>query len=197
VRSSEHRVRARSPGVAPTDVYIRPLERDDAPALLDLRVRNRAAFQPFEPIQGERHYTLAGQRDEIAQCANDARLDRRYAFGIFLSPGGDIVGRIALSNVARGAWQNATIGYYVDGRHQGRGYATEAIRLVLRFAFKEADLHRVQAGVVPENRASARVLEKAGFRPEGLAARYININGRWRDHLIFAITREDWDALTP
>jgi ribosomal-protein-alanine N-acetyltransferase len=192
--SSESRSVAPSRRASVSGLYIRPLEMEDAPALLDLRVRNRASFRPFEPVQGERHFTLEGQWDEIATCAQDARLDRRYAFGIFLSPDDEIVGRIALSNVARGAWQNATVGYYVAVEHQGRGYATEALRLVLRFAFEEAGLHRVQAGVVPENRASARVLEKAGFRREGMAERYINIDGRWRDHLIFAITKEDWDA---
>ena len=175
-------------------MYVRPLGLGDARALLDLRVRNRANFQPFEPTHSERHFTLEGQRREIAACADDALADRRYAFGIFRAADDALVGRITLSNVARGAWQNATVGYYVDRRWQGRGYATQAVRLVLAFAFREAGLHRVQAGVVPHNPASARVLEKAGFRREGHAPRYLEIDGAWRDHDLFAITVEEWDA---
>lgn len=173
-------------------IYVRALELDDAPALLDLRLRNRDFFRAFEPTQSERHFTLEGQWDEIALSAEDARCDRRYVFGIFL-PGGVVVGRIALSNVARGAWQNATVGYYIDQACRGRGYATQALRLTVRFGFRDAGLHRLQGAVLPSNPASARVLAKAGFRPEGLAERYIKINGVWRDHLLYAITREEWE----
>jgi ribosomal-protein-alanine N-acetyltransferase len=183
----------RDPAREPGAVYIRPLRLEDSAALLDLRVRNRILFQPFEPVQDERHFTLEGQRREIAVCADDAAGDRRYAFGIFRFGDDVLVGRVALSNVSRGAWQNATVGYYVDGRWQGRGYATEAVLLTLAFAFEEAGLHRVQAGVIPGNGASARVLEKAGFRREGHAPRYLEINGAWRDHDLFAITIEEWD----
>jgi ribosomal-protein-alanine N-acetyltransferase len=178
----------------PTDsIYLRALELDDAPALLALRQRNRDFFRPFEPIQTERHFTLEGQWDEIALCAEDAQRDRRYVFGIFVPPD-VIVGRIALSNIARGAWQNATVGYYVDGACGGRGYATQALRLTVRFAFRDVSLHRLQGAALPDNAASARVMIKAGFRHEGLALRYININGEWRDHLLFALTWEEWEV---
>jgi [ribosomal protein S5]-alanine N-acetyltransferase len=178
------------------DIYIRPLVASDATALLALRRSNRDYFAPFEPQMPARHFTLAGQRDEIEQGERDSRADLRYPFGVF-AWGADIdrlVGRVALSNVARGAWQNATIGYYVDRACVGRGYATRAVRLALRFAFEEASLHRVQGAVIPDNPASARVLRKAGFHPEGRASNYIKIAGRWRDHDIYAITKEDWDS---
>src|SRR5207342_3877462 len=117
-----------------------------------------------------------------------ARADRRYAFGIFAPA---LVGRVALNEVVRGVFGNAYLGYFVDEAVNGRGYATEAVRLAVRFAFAEASLHRVQAAVVPRNTASVRVLEKAGFREEGYAERYLCINGVWEDHRIFAITSED------
>jgi ribosomal-protein-alanine N-acetyltransferase len=120
----------------------------------------------------------------------------RYAFGVFL-PDGSVVGRVALDNVVRGAWRNATIGYYVDRAHNGRGVATGAVTLACRFGFDNAGLHRIQAGVMPRNAASARVLEKVGFRREGLARRYLFIAGAWEDHDIYALTVEDWpDAPT-
>jgi [ribosomal protein S5]-alanine N-acetyltransferase len=178
-------------------VYLRPLLPSDAQDLLALRVRNRTSFARFEPIPTESHFTLDGQLAEIDRALEDAQFDRRYAFGIFTIAEDRVAGRIALSNVARGAWQNATVGYYVDSACSNRGYATEALRLVLRFAFADAGLHRVQAGVLPENTASARVLEKAGFRREGISLRYLNIFGEWRDHLMYAITVEEWDEETP
>jgi ribosomal-protein-alanine N-acetyltransferase len=109
----------------------------------------------------------------------------------------ELVGRVALSNVSRGAWQNATLGYYIDEAHNHRGYATDAVRLALRFAFASAGLHRVQAAVLSRNVASRRVLEKAGFTREGRSTKYLQINGVWEDHEMFAVTAEDWEGLEP
>ncbi len=93
--------------------------------------------------------------------------------------------------VVRGPWQNANIGYYVDRTWNGRGVCTEAVGLVVGFAFDRAGLHRVQAAVMPRNTPSIRVLEKNGFRREGLAPRYLQIDGVWENHVIFARTTED------
>ena len=103
-----------------------------------------------------------------------------------------LIGRIALSNVVRGPWQNATMGYWVDQAANGRGHATSAVLLLCAFAFDHARLHRVQPAIMPRNARSRRVVEKAGFRREGTALRYLKIAGVWEDHDIFALTREDW-----
>jgi ribosomal-protein-alanine N-acetyltransferase len=102
-----------------------------------------------------------------------------------------IVGRIALGGVMRGVFQNAYLGYWIDEDHQGRGLMTEAVKATVRFAFSQAALHRVQAAVMPTNPGSMRVLEKAGFRREGFAERYLCIAGNWEDHAIFAATSEE------
>jgi ribosomal-protein-alanine N-acetyltransferase len=140
---------------------------------------------------------LQGQREEIERAQDDARRDHRYAFGVFLSSNDELIGRVALSNVSRGAWQNATLGYYIDQAHTGRGYATVGVRLTLEFAFEQAGLHRVQAAVLPRNEASRRVLEKAGFLREGRSTKYLQINGIWEDHEMFAITAEEWSGVEP
>jgi [ribosomal protein S5]-alanine N-acetyltransferase len=176
-------------------VYLRPLTPQDSAALLAVRIRNRDFFEPWEPAQSARHFTLQGQREEIERSVVDARRDVRYAFGVFLTEGDELIGRVALSNVSRGAWQNATLGYYIGEDHNGRGYATDAVRLALEFAFGSAGLHRVQAAVLPRNAASRRVLEKAGFSREGRSTKYLQINGAWEDHEMFAVTREDWPGL--
>jgi ribosomal-protein-alanine N-acetyltransferase len=158
--------------------------------MLDLRVRNREFFTPFEPALTDEHFTMEAQYGAIDHAGRAWDEDREYTFGIAL-PQGPLVGRVRLSVVVRGPWQNANLGYYVDRAANGRGICTEAVGLVVGIALGRLDLHRVQAAVMPRNAASIRVLEKNGFRREGLAPNYLRINGSWEDHLIFAITRED------
>ena len=114
-----------------------------------------------------------------------------WSFGIFEQGTDQMAGRIALSSIVRGAWQNANVGYWVAEERNGRGYASEALGGVVSFAFDRLQLHRVQAAIMPRNVASIRVVEKNGFRREGLAERYLLIGGRWEDHAIYAVTRED------
>ena len=175
--------------------YLRALEPADAEELLGLRLKNRVWLQAFEPIRPGRMWTLSEQRRELELESELRREDRRHVHGIRLTGDDRLVGRISLDNIVRGAWQNATIGYFVDQEHNGRGIATQAVKDAVRFAFKDIGLHRVQAGVMPRNIGSIRVLEKAGFRFEGLSPRYLQINGVWEDHNMYAITLEDWRDL--
>ncbi len=85
----------------------------------------------------------------------------------------------------------AYLGYWTDVDHQGRGVCTEALGAVLAFAFGPAELHRLQAAIMPRNERSLRVIEKLGFRREGYAERYLHIAGNWEDHVLFARTREE------
>lgn len=170
--------------------YIRLLRVDDAAALLELRLRNLEFLRPWEPRRTGGPPTIETQRAQLRHAVTAAEADSAYHFGIF-TPDHRLVGTITLGNVSRGAWQNATVGYFVGEEDNGKGYATEAIRLAARVAFHELGLHRVQAGVMPRNPASMRALEKAGFRREGLSPRYLQINGVWEDHVMFALTEED------
>lgn len=173
-------------------VYLRPLELKDAETLLNLKLRNRDFYQSFEPIRDDSHFTLQGTEKAIND-GNQASLDdQSYIYGIFLTETDELVGRIALTGIARGAFQNAYMGYYIDQEHNGKGYATAAVILCVKLAFHELGLHRVEAGVMPRNLRSMRVLAKAGFRNEGLAQSYIKINGKWEDHKIFAVTVDEF-----
>lgn len=172
-------------------VYLRRLVDSDAAALLDVRSRNKDFFQPYEPIQPDDHYTIEAQQASIALAQANWEHGLAYGFGIFTCEREQLIGRVNLANIVRGAWQNCTIGYFIDQAQNGRGYMSEAIALAVRFAFAQASLHRVQAGVMPRNGRSIRVLEKAGFRNEGLSKRYLKINGVWEDHLIYARTSDE------
>lgn len=172
--------------------YIRPLTLDDAEDVLRLRLANRDFLEPFEPLRQDPFFTLAGQSGQIETEKRQWEADAGYAFGIFDTLTGEMIGRVALGNVVWAAWQNATLGYFVAREHNGRGVATEAVANACRFAFTQVHLHRVQAGVMPRNTGSIRVLEKVGFRHEGFSPRYLSINGAWEDHEMFALTAEEW-----
>ena len=101
------------------------------------------------------------------------------------------VGKIALNGILRGAMYGAYLGYWMAADQQGKGYVTEAIAAALDFGFGPAGLHRIQAAIMPRNDRSLRVIEKLGFRREGYAERYLQIAGKWEDHIIFARTREE------
>lgn len=173
-------------------VYIHPVELGDAQAFLRFQLDNREFFTPFSPLRGASFFTLAGQREAAEAAVRGRAEDREYRFGIFEHGADALVGSISVSNVVRDAWQNATLGYMVAEQHNAKGYATEAVTLAVAFAFDEARLHRVQAAVMPRNVPSARVLSKVGFRREGHSPRYLQINGAWEDHDVYALTVEDW-----
>ena len=172
-------------------IALRAFAPGDVSELTALRVRNRDFLGPWEPRRSEGFFTEAGQRAEIERDRHEWVADRTYAFAVVERDGGAMRGRIALANVVRGAWENATLGYFVDEEVGGRGYASEAVSLALDFAFGPCRLHRVQAAVMPKNARSRRVLEKNGFRHEGFSPRYLRLDGDWRDHNLFAITIEE------
>jgi ribosomal-protein-alanine N-acetyltransferase len=104
---------------------------------------------------------------------------------------GEFCGQLTIGNVTHGALRSAWIGYWVASAHTGKGVATAALALGTDHCFGAVHLHRVEATVRPENAASRRVLEKVGFREEGLLRRYLDVDGAWRDHLLYAITAEE------
>jgi ribosomal-protein-alanine N-acetyltransferase len=115
-----------------------------------------------------------------------------YSFLICRREDGVIVGSIGLFNIVRLRVQTAFIGYLVGAPYMRRGYATEAVQLLLRFAFRTLKLHRVEASIQPHNQASLAVVNRAGFTCEGYSRRLVKIGGQWRDHERWAILAEDW-----
>jgi ribosomal-protein-alanine N-acetyltransferase len=177
-----------------SQVALRPFIVEDATAMLALYQRNATYLAPWDPVRPADFYTAAYQADMIQAGLEAAASDRGYAFGIVLRAAGALIGRLTLSGVTRGAFQNAYLGYWLDQALTGRGLMTEAVGLGLRHAFTALRLHRVQAATLQHNRGSMRVLAKNGFRREGLAERYLLIAGRWQDHVLFAVTEEEWAA---
>jgi ribosomal-protein-alanine N-acetyltransferase len=176
-------------------IYIRKLTLDDLQPLLDFKLRNSKFFQPFEPIAPKSLYTLEGQREALKKLQENWEMELGYGFGVFLNSSNLLIGRVNLSNVVWGAWESCTMGYSLDEKYNGQGLTTEAVRLAIQFAFESAGLHRVQAAVLPRNKGSIRVLEKAGFRYDGFSEYYLKINGLWEHHNLYSITREHWQSM--
>lgn len=175
-------------------VELRPLVASDWPAWSEVRSRCRDWLVPWEPRLPPGFADPATDPAVFAQrCAlRDRERDLGVAFGFGLFVDDRFVGEVNLNAVQRGAFQNAYIGYWVDQACAGRGYVPEAVVVLFRFAFETLGLHRIQISIVPRNRASRRVAEKLDLRDEGIARRYIEINGVWEDHVRYALTAEEW-----
>jgi len=168
-------------------VYLRAPELRDYQDWADLREASRVFLTPWEPTWAQDETSRGSYRYKLRRYAEDARDDRAHALFVFREGDDALVGGVTLSNIRRGVAQMASLGYWAGESFAGRGYITAAVRAVVRHSFEDLDLHRVEAACQPDNLASRRVLEKAGFVHEGAAMAYLKINGRWRDHLLFAI----------
>jgi ribosomal-protein-alanine N-acetyltransferase len=162
------------------------LEVDDAAALASLLRDNRAFLAPWDPVREESYFTEAGQRRLILGVLVEYDQGHTVPHAI-LDAEGAIVGRITLSGVTRGPFQSCRLGYWVAESANGQGLATRAVGEILRLAFDELGLHRVEAGTLVHNKASQRVLERNGFVRFGLAPEYLQIAGRWQDHVMFQV----------
>jgi ribosomal-protein-alanine N-acetyltransferase len=177
-----------------TLVFLRPPLPDEWVPWAELRSISRDYLVPWEPVWPTDALTETAYLRRVRRLATEWKTDEGYSFHVFERESGRLVGGIGMTQVRRGVAQTATLGYWVGQPFEKRGYTTEAVRLVTRFAFNALQLHRVEAACLPENLASRRVLEKAGFVREGYARLYLKIAGDWRDHLTFALLSEDVDA---
>jgi ribosomal-protein-alanine N-acetyltransferase len=139
---------------------------------------------------GREILSRAAYRARLSRYAEDWRTDQAYNFFIFAHDEA-LVGGIGLSNVRRGVSETASLGYWVGEPHARQGYMTAALPLVLDFAFERLRLHRVEAACLPTNVPSRALLMRAGFQQEGYARQYLCIEGKWQDHLLFAILQQD------
>jgi len=181
---------AGGPVVEGRGVILRSPRQSDHEAWAILRQESYAYLQPWEPTWPEDDLTRAAFKRRLSIYQRELEAGNAWPFFIFIDHGRTLVGAVTLSNVRRGVAETGTIGYWIASRFAGQGLATEAVRAIVGFAFKELHLHRVEAACVPHNAASRRVLEKSGFELEGRARAYLKINGDWADHLLFGCVND-------
>lgn len=175
-------------------VVLRPLVAQDFNGWSEVRRRNGEWLTKWEPARLPHHPDPEINRDVFAARCGARERERhagaQYAFGIFVD--GAFAGEINLNNVVRGAFQSATIGYWIDKARAGHSYMSEAVVTLMQYSFESLHLHRVEICIIPRNTNSRRVVEKLGIREEGVAQRFLEINGVWEDHVRFGITVEEW-----
>lgn len=176
-------------------VKLRTLSEGDYEAWHEVRMRCRQWLLPWEPRPAGANAAPEDRPSFAARCAareRERQMGSGFGFGIFVEE--RLAGEVTLSSVQRGPFQNAFIGYWVDEALAGNSLAPESVVVVLRFAFEELGLHRLEIAIVPRNHPSRRVVEKLDLREEGIALRYLEIDGKWEDHIRYAITAEDWST---
>lgn len=170
-------------------VTLRAMRRRDARRWRSVRGTNAAWLAPWEATHPDLQSRPPTYRRMVRSFNREARAGRMLPFAVDLD--GELVGQISVSGITWGSLRSGQIGYWVDRGVAGRGVIPTAVAVVVDHCFFTLGLHRIEVNIRPENRASLRVVEKLGFRSEGMRRRYLHIDGAWRDHASFALTREE------
>jgi [ribosomal protein S5]-alanine N-acetyltransferase len=179
-------------------LILRTLSENDYDGWSEVRTRCRSWLQRWEPRPANASHLAEDRRSFASRCAireRERQLGTAFGFGIFV--GGRFAGELTLSSIQRGPLQSAFIGYWIDEALAGHGYVPESVVTLMQYAFETLRLHRLEINIIPRNQASLRVVEKLQLRREGVAERYLEIDGAWEDHARFAITAEEWAERAP
>jgi [ribosomal protein S5]-alanine N-acetyltransferase len=165
------------------NISIRNFTPDSTKELLDYYIRNEEHLGPYEPMRDKSFYTHETQKSILLESYKQLMNGTAFDFGVYKD--NRLIGKIKLSNIVNGVFKSGIIGYSMDKDFQGKGYMKEAVKLVLKYAKDELDLHRIEASVLVDNDRSKGVLLGCDFKEIGLNEKYLFINGAWRDHLTF------------
>ena len=158
-----------------------------APMVVKYLESNRTFFEPWLPELPADYYTTKKQRTYIDEDIRFLQQEKQIRFFLFRKEHTEvIIGDLSISMIIRGAFQSCTLGYKLARQENNKGYMTEAIFATVAFAFSSLKLHRIEANIIPGNEPSIRVIEKTGFKKEGLSPKYLKINGAWQDHFRYA-----------
>ena len=181
----------REPVLQGDGVILRYPQMSDFAAWAELRGESRAFLSAWEPVWAPDELTRAAFRRRLRRYQREIRNDLAYPFLVFRKADNALIGGCTLTNVRRGVTQSAAIGYWIGARFARQGHMYAALKAIRPFVFDLLGLHRLEAACIPENVASRNLLLKVGFREEGRARRYLQINGEWRDHILFALLADD------
>lgn len=172
-------------------LILRPPHSRDFVPWSQLRRESRDFLVPWEPSWSRDHLTARSFRTRVAWAARVIRQDEALPLFLIRHEDDKLIGGITLSNIRRQPAEAATLGYWIGERFARNGYMTEALLALCHHAFEAMDLSRIEAACLPENTASRRLLERCHFHHEGRAEAYLQINGRWRNHVLYAALRDD------
>jgi ribosomal-protein-alanine N-acetyltransferase len=179
------------PVIQGANIYLRYPRIGDYHNWALLRGESREFLTKWEPVWAEDELTRGAFRRRIKRYQKETRLDSAYVFFVFRKSDDRLMGGCTLSNVRRGVTQCCALGYWIGARFARQGFMQDALAALIPFVFKTLGMHRIEAACVPENGPSRSLLGKLGFREEGLARRYLLINGEWSDHILFALLEDE------
>lgn len=165
-------------------LYLKVPSKTSAGLILDYYLRNRDFLKEWEPLREDDFFTVQYQEKQIQKDTISLGNGGSLRLWIFKKEESDrAIGSIAFINIVRGAFESCHLGYKLDKEEVNKGYITEALKKGIEIIFDDYKLHRIEANIMPKNRASLRAVEKLGFYNEGLAYKYLKINGKWEDHI--------------
>ncbi len=156
-----------------------------------VREASRSFLEPWEPTWASDDLTRNAFRRRVRRYQQETRDGQSHCLFVFREADNALMGGLTLANIRRGVTQTCNLGYWMGASYAGKGYMSAAVRAALPFAFQTLGLHRVEAACIPNNEPSIRLLERVGFTKEGYAREYLCIDGKWRDHVLFAILEAD------
>lgn len=172
-------------------VFLRAPRLDDYEQWSALRARSEKFLKPWEP-SWPYNALSQGHYHSLVQYYDEGKRKQTYRmFFVFEQKNNMLVGGISLGNIRKGVVQSGQLGYWCGAEFAGQGYMLEGLRLLIAYAFRELKLHRLEAAVIPANERSIKLLERCGFKREGLLRSYVKINDQWEDHLLYAFLEND------
>ncbi|MFN7038281.1 MAG: GNAT family N-acetyltransferase [Alphaproteobacteria bacterium] len=177
------------PNLKFSNYNIRLLEENDANECVRFYKHNQTYLAPYETITNE-HFNINYWKNKIIKNRTDFEAGLSCYLGVFEEE--KLIGMINFSNIIRGVFQSCFLGYKIDQNYQGLGIMKNAVKTALKYIFEVLNLHRVSANYLPYNTRSAKLLESLGFKQEGIALKYLYINGKWEDHILTSLINEEW-----
>ncbi|MFE4106987.1 GNAT family N-acetyltransferase [Almyronema epifaneia] len=171
-------------------------ELADVAAIVQYYTANQAHLQPYEPIRSAVFYSQWYWSNEVEARVQQFYADKSLRLFIFERDRRQIIGVVNFNCIVRGFRQSASLGYSLAADKQGQGYMSEALSLVLPYAFENLKLRRITAAYMPHNTRSGKLLQRMGFRIDGRAHHYLQINGRWEDHILTSLVKSAWQSQT-
>ena len=179
------------PYIESNRLILRTLTVNDTDALFVFRTENADFFKPWSPEYPTDYFTREYHRKNLLQIEADVLKGTLVQFGVYLKTDEKrMIGSVVFSNIIMGPFKSCYLGYRIDKNEINKGYASEAIIAGCVYMFKEKQLHRIEANIIPRNTASIKAIKKAGFTYEGLSKKYLKINGVWEDHLHYVLLNE-------
>lgn len=173
-------------------LYLRIIDENEAKLVHEYFLRNRKFLEEWDPKKEDNFFTLVNHMTQIEQDLVAYKVGSALRLWVFKkNDESKIIGTLGFNNIVKGAFLSCHLGYRSDKDEVNKGYVTEALKKGIDIIFNEYKLHRIEANIMPKNKASLRVVEKLGFYNEGLAKNYLKINDKWEDHIHMVLLNEN------